>query len=180
MKDLKFLRIKRKKGDLPDMLIFMVTVFILAIGLFIFSFIIPEITDGLAEAGLNESSEGFDAIQQVNEIGTVVIQRGFFFLFVGLIIGVMITSFLSSTHPIFFFMYILFLAVTIFIATYFGNAYQQLISNPIFVERMADQTLINVVMDNIVLITLAVGALSFIIIFAKFRSSGGGGGGGAL
>lgn len=178
MKDLKLL--KRKKGDLPDMLIFMITVFILAIGFFIFAFIIPEITDGLSEAGLNESQEGFDAIQAVEEIGTVTIQRGFFFLFVGLIISVMITSFLSSTHPIFFFMYILFLAVTIFVATYLGNAYTQLTSNPIFAERMADQTLINVVMDNIILITLAVGALSFIIIFAKFRSSPGGGGGGAL
>jgi len=180
MRDLKFLRLKEKKGDLPDMLLFMVTVFILAIGLFIFSFVIPEITDGLSEAGLNESAEGLDAIQQVEEIGTVVIQRGFFFLFVGLIISVMVTSFLSSTHPIFFFMYILFLALAIFLATYLGNAYTQLTSNPIFVERMADQTLINLVMDNIILITLAVGALSFIIIFAKFRSGGSAGGVGSL
>lgn len=166
---------KEKKGDLPDMIIWLVTIFILAIGLFIFAFITPTITNALSDAGLNQSTEGAEAINSVSDIGTVVIQRGFFFLFVGLSIGVMITSFLSRTHPIFLFLYIIFLAITIFIGTYLGNAYNQLVSLPIFADTLASQSLINLVMSNLLVISLSIGALSFIIVFSKFRSGGSGG-----
>ncbi len=165
--------IQTKKGDLPDMLVFLISIFILAVGLFIFAFIIPTISNGLAEAGLNDSSEGAAGIAEMSSIGTVTIQRGFFFLFVGLIMSVMITSFLARTHPIFLFLYIIFLGITIFLATYLGNFYETLTSTPLFAETLASQTLINVVMENIVRISLGVGALSMVILFSKFSSSRG-------
>lgn len=167
--------LKEKKGDLPDMLVFLVTLWILAIGLFIFAYITPTITNALGDAGLNSSVEGTNAINSLSDIGTVTIQRGFFFLFVGLSISVMVTSFLSRTHPIFLFLYILFLATTIVLATYLGNAYQQLVEIPLFAETLQSQTLINLVMDNILIIVLSIGALSFIIVFSKFKSGEGGG-----
>lgn len=168
---MKFIQLK--KGDLPDMLIFLITVFILAIGLFILAFVIPTISTGLAEAGLNDSSEGKAAISQMSNIGTTVIQRGFFLLFVGLIMSTMITSFLARTHPIFLFLYIIFLGITIFLATYLGNAYETLSSVSIFADTLTSQTLINLVMNNIVKISLGVGALSMVILFSKFTSGRG-------
>lgn len=169
---------EEKKGDLPDMLVWLISIFVLAIGIFIFAFITPTITNALSDAGLNSSTEGTAAIESVSDIGTVTLQRGFFFLFIGLSISVMITSFLSRTHPIFLFLYILFLAVTITLGTYLGNAYQQLVDIPIFAETLASQTLINLVMDNLLIITLAIGALSMIIVFSKFKSGGDSGGAG--
>ena len=165
--------IQFKKGDLPDMLIFLITVFILAIGLFIFAFIIPTISNGLGNAGLNSSAEGVAAVNQMNSIGTNTIQNGFFLLFVGLIMSTMITSFLARTHPIFLFLYIIFLGITIFLATYLGNAYETLSSNPLFADTLASQSLINLVMNNIVKIALGVGALSMVILFSKFTSGQG-------
>lgn len=162
-----------KKGDLPDMLIFLITVFILAIGLFILAFVTPLIFNGLGTAGLNESSEGAIAINQMSNIGTNTIQKGFLLLFGGLIMSTMITSFLARTHPIFLFMYVIFLGITIFLATYLGNAYELLTNNPVFAETLASQSLINVVMENIVQISLGVGALSIVILFSKFTSGRG-------
>ena len=162
--------LKRKNGDITDMFVFLVTVFILGIGLFILAFVTPEIADGLRSGGLNDTSEGAQAIQTVSDIGTITIQRGFFFLFVGLIISVMITSFFANTHPIFLFLYILFLGVSIFLATFLGNAYELVAGTSIFSDTLQSQTLINLVLNNIVIIVLAVGALSFVIVFAKFRS----------
>lgn len=165
--------IQSKKGDLPDMLIFLVTVTILAIGLFIFAFVIPIISNGLAEAGLNNSAEGTFAINQMSDIGTEVIQKGFFLLFVGLVMSTMITSFLARTHPIFLFLYIIFLGITIFLATYMGNFYETFSSIDVFSDTLASQTLINLVMENIVKISLGVGALSMVILFSKFTSGRG-------
>ncbi len=156
------------------MLIFLVSVVILAVGLFIFAFVIPSISDGLAEAGLNNSAEGISAIEEMNRIGVNTIQNGFFLLFVGLIMGTLITSFFGRTNPIFLFLYIIFLAITILLATYLGNFYETLTSIDLFAETLASQTLINVVMNNLVMISLAVGALSMIILFSKFTPNRGG------
>ena len=164
-----------KKGDLPDVLVWLITIFILAMGLFVFAFVIPTIGTGLNDAGMNSSIEGADAITTFSSIGTVTIQRGFFMLFAGLIMGVMISSFLIRTHPIFMFLYVIFLGLAVFLSTYFGNAYETLTEQAIFSGTLASQGLINVVMNNIPKITLGVGALSIIIVFAKFSSLRGGG-----
>ena len=134
------------------------------------------IAEGLNISPLNSSTEAVDAINAVENIGTVLIQRGFFFVFMGLIIGTMISAFFIDSHPIFLFLYIIFLAVSIMLSVYLGNAYENLTELTIFANISATQTLINFVMNNIVVIMVAVGSLSIIIVFSKFSSGGGGGG----
>ncbi len=164
---------KDKRADITDMLIFLIVIFILAIGFFTFAFIIPQISDGLNAGGLNNTSEGASAISSLASFGTVTIQRGFFLLFAGLIIGTMVSSFFARTHPIFLFLYILVLGITVFLAVYLGGAYQDLTETPIFVDTLASQGLINIVMSNIITIVIAVGGSSMIIVFAKFSTGGG-------
>ena len=167
-----------KKGDLPDMLIFLITIFVFAIGLIILAFVIPQISQGLETAGLNSTSGAQASIDELTELGVNGMQKGFLFLFTGFVMGLMISSFLVRTHPIFIFMYILFLGITVFLGTYIGNAFEQVATSPALAATTVDQGLITIIMQNIVVITLVVGALSMIIIFAKFSSIGGGSGGG--
>ena len=162
---------KSKKGDLPDMLIFIVTLFVFAIGLLVMAYVIPAVSNGLGSAGLNESDGGYNAIAELNEFGVNGLQKGFFFLMVGLIMSTMITSFLTRSHPIFLFMYIFFLGITLFLGAYLGNAFEQFASSPVLVDTLGTQGMISVVMQHIVLITLIAGALSMIIMFAKFSST---------
>ncbi len=126
---------------------------------------------------MNSSTEAVDAINAIENIGTTIIQRGFFFVFMGLIIGTMISSFFIDSHPIFVFLYIIFLAVSIMLSVYLGNAYENLTELTVFADISTTQTLINFVMNNIVVIMVAVGSLSIIIVFAKFSTGGGGRGG---
>ncbi len=165
--------IRNKKADVTDMLIFLVVVFILGIGLFIFAYVVPQISNGLNDAGLNSSTEGASAISSLSDFGTISIQRGFLLLFVGLIISTMVTSFFARTHPIFLFLYILILGITVFLGVYLGNAYDQFSSTPLFAETLASQGMINIVLSNIITIVIAVGVLSMIIVFAKFSTGGG-------
>jgi hypothetical protein len=165
--------IRNKKGELSDMFIFVITIFILAIGLFIFIYIIPSITNGMNISGMNNSAEGRSAISALDKIGTSTINNGFMLLFVGLIMSMMITSFLVRTHPIFLFLYIFFLAVSILLSVYLGNVYYDIQNSALFSGVVNNASYINVVMNHIVEITLAVGALSMIIVFAKFSTYGG-------
>lgn len=160
-------KITRKKGDLLDQIVFIITATILAIGFFIISFIVPYISDGLNTAGLNNSDEGTSAINDLETFGTRTIQRDFLFLFFGMCIGLMISAYFIRTSPIWLFLYIIFLGITLFIGTYLGYTYQITVENPIFAERLSDQTWIHLIMNNIIKITLGIGALSLIIIFAK-------------
>ncbi len=151
--------IKGKKGDVTDPLIFVIVIVSFAIILFMLAFIIPQIADGLAIAGLNNTPEGAAGIVQLSDFGTETIQRGFFLLAIGLMMSTLITSFLVRTHPIFLFLYIFILGLTIFITTYLGNAYDQLRNISILSDTLASQTLINLIMENLITIVLAVGAL---------------------
>ncbi|KKL96633.1 hypothetical protein LCGC14_1842580, partial [marine sediment metagenome] len=99
MEKLKLLG-KNKKADVTDMPIFLLMLFILGVGIFIFVFVIDEISDGLRTANLNNTSEGANAINQLENLGTIQLQRGFMLFFMGLIAGTMISAFLIRVHPI--------------------------------------------------------------------------------
>ena len=165
------MELKRKKGDITDSLALLITLFILGIGFFILAWIIPTITSGLSQAGLNSTTEGTQAISQLNDFGINGIQRGFFFLFIGLCIAELISAFYINTHPVWLFLYIIFLALTIILGAYLGNAYEQLISVSNFAGFT--QGYITAIMQNIIKIVIGVGALSMIIIFSKFAFGGG-------
>lgn len=162
-----------KKAELSDMLIWIITIFILAVGLFILMYIVPSISGGLRNAGLNNSAEGTQAIASLDRIGTNVINNGFLMLFAGLIMSMLITSFLVRTHPIFLFLYIFFLGITVLLGFYLGNAYEQMIDNPVFSSMVNTATFPNYVMRHIAEIATAVGAMSMIVVFAKFSTYGG-------
>jgi hypothetical protein len=162
-----------KKGEVYDILIWLITIFVFAIVLFIFVFIIPNITTGLRSAGLNNTPEGISAINHLETNVTGTINYGFMMLFIGLIIGVFISSFLVRTHPIFLFMYIFFLAITILVSFYLGNAYDSMIANPIFSNMLSQANFITLVMEHIAEISVGVGVVSMIIVFAKFSTFGG-------
>jgi magnesium-transporting ATPase (P-type) len=98
--------VKQKKGELTDMLIFLITIFILAIGLFVMMYAVPKITGGLKLAGMNNSVEGANAISSLEDFGSNGINNGLMLLFVGLVIAQLITAFMVRTHPIFLFLYI--------------------------------------------------------------------------
>ena len=155
------------------MLVFFITIFVFAIVLFIFMFIFPSITSGLRTAGLNNSAEGASAISSVESTMVGTLNNGFMILFVGLILSVMITSFLVRSHPIFLFLYIFFLGVTILLSFYLGNAYYTMQNMPVFASVLAQATFINLIMNHIAEIVTAVGVLSFIIVFSKFSTFGG-------
>jgi len=161
------------RGELSDIMIWMVTIFILAIGLFVLMFVVPSITSGLRSAGINSTAEGNNAIDKLDLFSTSTINNGFLMLFVGLIISTMITSFMVRTHPIFLFLYIFFLAITVLLSFYLGNTYHLMTSNPTFSGMVDTATFPNWVMGHIAEITVAVGALSMIIVFAKFSTFGG-------
>ena len=161
------------RGDITDMMVLLIVLFILAVGMIIIVYTITSIVGGLNVSGLNETTETAQAIEGLDNFGQIMIQRGFLLLFTGLIISVLITSFFANTHPIWLFLYIIMLGITILAGVYLGSAYQEIQTLNILSDVIDSQPMINFVMNNILTIISAVGILSLIIVFAKFKSKGG-------
>lgn len=161
-----------KKGDVLDSLSFLIILVILGIGFFIMAWIIPQIGNGLGNAGMNNTAEGKNAITQLNTFGTNGLQRGFFFVFIGLCIAQLVSAFYVDTHPIWLILYIVMLAITIILGAYLGNMYETVINNSAFAGF--PQSYITMVMQNLLKIALGVGALSLIVIFGKWAFFSGG------
>lgn len=165
------MKVTSKHGDITDIMVLVIILFILAIGFFIISYTIPYITNGLRSANLNNTSEGANGINQLENFGTHGIQNGFFWLFIGLCIATLISAFYVNTHPIWLFMYIIFLIISVIISAYLANSYQSMIGLDVFSGW--SQYYMTVVMQNIVPIIIGVASLSFVIIFTKFLVFGG-------
>jgi hypothetical protein len=161
------LRSLTKKSDPTDILLFLVIVFFLAISLSVTLFANQKIQNLISSTALNEST----AYSQINEsfssINQFVAQRAFTLFFGILIIGILVSSFLVRVHPVFIFIYIITLGVTIFVSIYLANAYALMVSNSQLAEISANFAMMTWIMQNVTRILLAVGALSMIIIFGK-------------
>lgn len=161
-----------KKGDVLDILSLIIIVFIICFGFFVISFSIPYITNGLSNAGLNNTEQGTNAINVLYDFGTNTIQKGVLWLFIGLCIGTLISAFYSDTHPVWLFLYIAFLIIAVILAGYLANAYETATNLDVFGGWQ--QITLTTIMQHSVIVFISVAILSWIIMFVKFVSGNGG------
>lgn len=158
---------KNKKGDASNYITFVIIVFFLAVSLLITAFMNDQIYEAINTTELNDTSVSPNVLTQLDLMTTSTIQNGFVAIFAFLIIGMMVSSFMVRIHPIWLFIYIIFLAITLFTAMPLANAYQLLMNNEALSSVADQQNMINWIMENLVMITLGAGALSLIVTFAK-------------
>jgi hypothetical protein len=164
--------IKQKKGDLSDTLLFVITAFIFGIGMFVLMFVVPQISSGLRTAGLNDSVAMTNAINSIDSFVSII-NYGTFFVMIGLLMSILITSFLVRTHPIFLIMYILFIPISIVVSVYLGNYYNTIATSTAFTSVYSSASMINLFFENLVKITLVANFVSVVIVFSKFSTFGG-------
>ena len=157
----------KKKGDPTDIILFLVIIFFLVVSLVIAIYTNTIIHRVISTTVLNES-QAYDSIDQaftkVNDYG---VQRTFTFIWGLLVLGIIVSSFLVRVHPVFMFIYIILLVVTIFVSIFLANAYATIVENAQLADIADKFEMMTWVMQHIVKILIGVGALSMIIIFGK-------------
>lgn len=166
-----------KKGDLTDGLYIIIFLFILAIGLIVGLIVNDKLKTAIETTALNDTVAAGNIIEAFDNVNTNTVQRGFVLVFGLLMVAVILSSFLIRVHPVFIFLYIIFLIIDLFVAVYIGNAYNTFRTNTEIAKIAANQTMINFILEHIVEISLAVGVLSIMIVFAKIFSQRGSRGG---
>jgi len=165
---------KGKRGDVTDVIVFMIITVFLAVSFITVIFVNNEIKGVITGTELNDTSASKEITDSFTSVNEKTVQRGFA-IFIGLlIVGIIISSFLVKIHPTFLFLYIIILAFTIFLSVFTANMYDKFTDVPEINAISQDQPMINFFMENLVEIVLAVGAISMIIVFSKIFGSPGG------
>ena len=163
---------RNKRASPTDMVLLLIMLFFLAVSMFIALYANTKMQEIISTTVLNESA-AYDSINSSFEyVNSFVVQRGVVLFFAILCIGIMVSSFLVRAHPIFLFIYIITLGVTIFVSMYLANAYEMVVTNATLSAVASKYTMVTFIMQHVAKILLAVGAMSFVILFGKIGGGG--------
>ena len=155
-----------KRGSIQDVFFFVVFVVGLAIFMIVVNFIMNDVSEKLLESKLNESENARIALGSIEDL-TAQFDPIWLFLFIALLIGVLISSFMIRAHQIFIPIYIILLGIVVVVGVIMNNVYLAFTANPVIAATAATHTFANVIINNYIPVVIGVGILSMIIIFAR-------------
>lgn len=165
--------LKNKKADASAIILILIIIFFIAVSFLVVNYVGIEFQWIMDNTALNQSDAAPAVSAGINKVTTVTMDNGFVLIFAFLIIGVIISSALIRIHPVWLFLYIIFLAAAIFMGVFLGNAYQKITEAPVFAAAVANMSKTIWLMKNSLKMALAAGALSMIVIFSKILGRGG-------
>jgi hypothetical protein len=119
-----FPKIKNRKGDVFQLLYLLIVLFIIAIVGFLFLTIDNKITGFWASSGLlNQSVPAQQSNQILMEAAPRTTDYMVFFFFLGSFVGLCISAVRTKFSPVIIGLFMLFLLITIFVASGFVNIY---------------------------------------------------------
>jgi hypothetical protein len=165
--------LKGKKGDISEIPLFVILLFFLAVAFLVVIFTVDQFKGVIDDTDIGTTSTASTYTDALDNISLRAGQRAFVIIFSLLIISMLFSSFLIRIHPIFLFLYIIVLGITLFLGVFVSNTYQQLMNVEALQTIAEQQTMITYIMEHLLMITLGTVALSMLITFGKIFSGGG-------
>ena len=167
--------LKQKKADVRNIILILVIIFFLAITMVITVFVNDKFATVIRTTQLNDSAASADILDKMDIVNERTVNMMFGTMIGLLVIGIMVSAFMSKTHPIWMFLYIIFLMVSVFAAAPLANTYTTLIENAIIAGSVAgDMSIINWIMERLAMVMLVIGAFSIVIALSRPESFSGG------
>lgn len=167
IKPLKNIRKMNKRGNILDIFFIAVVIAGLAIFFLILGFVVGSVTDKIKESGqLNTSEHAKDALDYSSSL-IPKFDYAFFMIFIGLVLGTLISSALIYVHKIFVPIYIFLFMMAIIVGVIMNNVYTEFTENAILASHVNFHPFANAIINNYVLVLIGVGVLSMILLFGK-------------
>ncbi len=159
---------KNKKGDIKDLFLIMITLFVMAI----ISMIIFNVYQAY-NSDMQTQNIGSDARSILNrgEESIEFLDYIFVTVLVMLVILFVVSIFMINTHPIFFVISLLLLIIGIVVSAIFSNTSNSMYSESIFTTSEQTFTFTTSIMDNLPIWILIIGVIGLIAIYAKTKWS---------
>jgi len=169
---MKLRKIKRnKRGSIIDIGFLLIAILGLALFILIVGYVFPQIT---SQVKTSEIGTNADSVKALDSSDNIILRFDGIFLaiYIGIAISVLITSFFIDSSPILIPVYIIGLGIMIIFAVVAENVYENFAENGTLLAVAASHTITNYIMSHLILITIGLGVLSMILIFAKPNRGG--------
>ena len=164
-------RNKNKKGSLQDVSLIGAMLLIAAvavlIGFKVSNEINTKIQDNDVLGGMAGATEAKNAMNNVNNLYSGVIDNSFLLLAVGLGVIAIIFAMLVRVHPVFFVFYVILLVITIFLSGIFSNIYTKMAENPAMVDVAMQLVFVSHIMAYLPFI---IGIFGFLIATVMYKN----------
>lgn len=174
------LRLKKTQADFVSLFFVLAVLF----GVAIFAVILFNAYDGNIKDNLNNAltaSTPVDADANVTKIlndtsgGIKLLSPLFPFLLVGLFAFGLVMALLGKSHPVFFFIGLIILAVSLILSAIYSNAYHAITSNANFSASASEFSVMTIIMDKLPLIIFILFIVISVVLYQNRRGGATGG-----
>lgn len=161
-----------KRGVISDAILFTIMLFVVSIGLIVVYIAYDSINvalsgnDQIPQEDKDRFDEGSDAFPTTWDYV-------FLTVFVGVVAGILIISYLLATQPVFFFVFMFVVVVLGALAGYIANAFDEIILDPVFAASALNFPIMSFIMSNYLLFIVVTVMLMLIVFYAKPNTDGG-------
>lgn len=165
-------------GSTNDVILIGAIIFIFGIGFFTTFFMSKAVTDQMMSIpAINESSATME-ILQAQETVRGRMDYVIFGLFIGLVLGLLISGWFVGGHPIFMAIYFIIIVVGVAISAVLANTWETTTTMSIFGSTINSFPITNNILLNLPIYIAVIGFLGMVVMFAKPYLMGNQGAGG--
>ncbi len=157
---------RKRKGSVFDIPFIIVFMFIFATTIIVSFTLINGYNDVMQTTDIPYDVSNYTQ-SGITAVGTF--DSGFVLLLGGLIISTILSAFFIQSHPAFFIVSLIALAIFIAIAVIFSNLYEEVETSAELSSSAANYPLISNIMSNLPIIVVAIGVGILIALYAKTR-----------
>lgn len=151
------------RGSVLDLIVIMIILGVGMFGLLIASEVLTQLDDSemwpTNDAGTAAKTGAEDALSAIN--------FAFPLLLVGLVVAVIIGAFMIRTHPIFFVLSLIILALTVVVSAPLSNAFMGVATSDVLQDEANTYTVATHTVGNFPIIVVVAGFIIMIALFAK-------------
>lgn len=164
--------LRNKKADIPSLIISLIVIlFAVGIGGMLFSRVFLAVT-GEMKVMPEFSNNTKQTLETVEEKTIPFLDYLFFFSFIAITIGLIISSVYIDAHPALTIIFIIALIIAVVLAGIFANAFVEVGEDAEIISTYEQFTLTKTIITNLPLLIFIVGLIVVIILYGKGRSGG--------
>jgi len=166
--------IKNKRGDISSIIIVIAMMFI--IGILVYSFLVifnPLINELKGVDEISKSEGATTALNKMQNFVPGLMDIGLVLIFVGFLVGIIISSIYINTIPGLTIFFIIVLIIAVFLSAQFANVFYEFRTDPEIATAAASLPISNFVLGKMFpVLILVTGLITIWVLYGKGRESG--------
>lgn len=166
---------KKKRGSMSDVIFIMISLFVLALFLLFVLFMTNQVFSGMTPAFENITAGSSAPLTTMTTIFSNSFNYLYLAFFFGLLIGLVVTAYLTPTHTVFFPIAVILLIALVMTSAIISNIYNSIATTSTLASTASTLNIVGWFMGNLPIIITVIGVIAMIVLFSKSGIFGTGG-----